>query len=332
LKGRVAIVGAGPAGASAALAALRESARVVLYEKSQFPRHKVCGEFLSPELPLLLDRLGVSAGFLALRPSRITRARLHFGGRTKQWVLAEPAFGLSRFAFDDLLLRTALARGAELRRENAPAGMSGPVVMAHGRRTAAEKGSRLFGFKAHFSGSCGDGVDLVFFDRVYAGVSEVEGGAVNVCGLAPESSLRACGFDPGELLARSPVLRDLVGPLSRRFDWLVTGPLVFREQFDAQPGGEVYAAGDALGFVDPFTGSGVLSAVLTGSLAGEAATRADDPAVHLARCRRALRVQYRTAGLLRAVVENGWAGRLVGLVPGSALFRWTRPRIPDFGA
>jgi flavin-dependent dehydrogenase len=44
------VVGGGPAGVMAALAAMREGAPVRISEKSAFPRHKVCGEFLSPAI------------------------------------------------------------------------------------------------------------------------------------------------------------------------------------------------------------------------------------------------------------------------------------------
>lgn len=247
------IAGGGPAGAAAALAALAEGSAVRVFEKSQFPRHKVCGEFLSPEILGVFDRLGVSEDFLALRPSRIHRARLHFGRRAKSWVLAEPAYGLSRSALDHLLLSIAEKRGAEVRRAAAPERSGDALrIAASGRRSAAEKGSRLFGFKAHFRGPCDDGVDLVFFNRCYAGVSAVEDGVVNICGLAPEAVLGAHGFDPDRLIAASPVLNERARGLSRTINWLITGPVVFRDAFD-QPGG-VYLAGDALGFVDPFTG------------------------------------------------------------------------------
>ena len=46
----------------------------------------------------------------------------------------------------------------------------------------------------------------------------------------------------------------------------------------------------------------------------------------LMRCRRALRFQYRAAGLLRAAVESGWAEWLAPFVPGPLLFRVTRPK------
>ena len=54
----LAIIGGGPAGTSAAISAARQGARVLLLERGRFPRHKVCGEFVSAEsLTLLKDLL-----------------------------------------------------------------------------------------------------------------------------------------------------------------------------------------------------------------------------------------------------------------------------------
>ena len=77
----VQVVGGGPAGAMAAFAAMREGAPVRIFEKSAFPRHKVCGEFLSPAILPLLRRAGCEAGFLQLRPAVLSAMRLHFGTR-----------------------------------------------------------------------------------------------------------------------------------------------------------------------------------------------------------------------------------------------------------
>ena len=54
----LAIVGAGPAGTSCAITAARLGARVGLFEAKDFPRHRVCGEFVSAE------SLDVLAGLL----------------------------------------------------------------------------------------------------------------------------------------------------------------------------------------------------------------------------------------------------------------------------
>ncbi len=320
----VRVIGGGPAGSCAALAALAEGAQVEVFEISAFPRHKVCGEFLSPEAAAWLDATGAAEAFHRLGPARLERVCLHFGARQKSWRLAEPAFGISRFALDHFLQQLTLARGARWIREKA-GGQPPPVVIAHGRKLAAEKGSRRFGFKAHFAGPAGTDVDLFFFDGCYLGVSAVESGHVNVCGLAPEDRLRRFGFQIDEFLEAQAGVCERLRPLRRIMPWLTTGPLLFTRRLpDSAPG--QYLCGDALGFIDPFTGSGLLSAMGTGQLAGRAAARGEPVHVHLRRCRQALAGQYRFSAAARGAIESGWAGLLAFLIPGPALFGLTRPR------
>src|SRR6516165_2905198 len=53
------VAGAGPAGSACAITAARSGVRVLLLEKDRFPRHKVCGEFVSSEsLELLRELVG----------------------------------------------------------------------------------------------------------------------------------------------------------------------------------------------------------------------------------------------------------------------------------
>src|SRR5580658_6693946 len=114
----VQVVGGGPAGAMAALAALPGGASVRIFEKSTFPRHKVCGEFLSPAILTLLRRAGCDTAFLRLRPAVLREMRLHFGARVIRHRLPEPAYGLSRYEFDLLLLQHAANAGAQVVREH----------------------------------------------------------------------------------------------------------------------------------------------------------------------------------------------------------------------
>ena len=52
------VVGAGPAGSAAAAVLAEHGRSVLLLEKDVFPRHKVCGEFLSADALPSLDRIG----------------------------------------------------------------------------------------------------------------------------------------------------------------------------------------------------------------------------------------------------------------------------------
>ena len=317
----VTVIGGGPAGSAAALAALAEGAAVTVYEKSRFPRHKVCGEFISPEVMPALEALGLMDGFLAAGPARLTEAILHFGRSRKCFRFPEAAFSLSRYALDRFLLDQAANRGAEMKIE-AKSPLEAAVI-AHGRQTPAPKGNRLFGYKAHFRGSIGDTVEMFFSEGCYTGLSPVECGEVNVCGLAPEEMLRAHGFRPEALLPQS--LKDRLRPMEQSFEWIVTGPLVFHEKFHEDSA--AYLAGDALGFVDPFTGSGILSALLTGRLAGKAAARGASIASYNAECRRILRRQYSVASMMRRALGAGLAETLARWIPGPLLYRLTRPEL-----
>jgi hypothetical protein len=322
----VSIIGGGPAGSAAAIAALQASSKVRLIEKSRFPRHKVCGEFLSPEIGVVLDRLGVWSEFLASEPSLIRHLSLHFRKSEKKCRLPEAAYGLSRYRFDKLLFDEAVRLGARVATEIHDPERR-PLIVAHGRRASLPRGKRLFGFKAHFEGPVNDAVELFFFSGCYVGVSAVEGGVTNVCGLGPENILTARNFDIDAVVHSFPPLAERLGPLSRKFKWLSVGPLQFRNSFrSALPEGH-YPAGDALSFVDPFTGSGLLAAVTTGSLAGAAAARGTSTREYLAECRRCLANSYRISSVFRATLGSGWAEMLVPFVPGQWLVRWTRPQV-----
>lgn len=316
----VRIAGGGPAGASAALAALLAGADAEVFEKSAFPRHKVCGEFISPEILPVLRRLGVESSFFGARPAQIRRMSLHIGARTASTELPELAWGLSRYALDALLLKQASRAGALVRHEVAPGGVD---IIATGRRGGVPRGGRLFGFKAHFDGPAEDAVELYFSHRCYVGLNAVENGGTNVCGLAPEEMLQSIRFEVDQLLSANAPLRERLSGLHRRMEWMFTGPLLF----GASPDAGALLAGDALSFVDPFTGSGLLAAAVTGSVAGECAARGLSRAEYRQRCRTALARAYRFSSLLRRAVAVPGASALLPFVPGSVLYKLTRPAV-----
>lgn len=305
--------------------ALQEGAHVDLFEKSPFPRHKVCGEFLSPESVRILDRAGVRGAFEA-QAARMPRMLLYFGEREKRGSLADPAYGLSRSALDQLLLNGAISRGAKHHRDRGD--VSGTTVVATGRHASAAKGNRLFGFKAHFRGPVNDAVEMFFISgRAYVGVSPIENGLTNVCGLAEEDTLRACNFEMDEYLARHRPLRERLDPLARQWNWLTVGPLIFQHQLEQPAKPAVYRAGDALSFIDPFTGSGILSALFTGSEAGRSAARGVDSSEHLRLCRSRLLQPFRATSFFRKALVDGWGQWIAPWLPSSALFFLTRPKV-----
>lgn len=323
------IAGGGPAGAAAAIAARREGSPVRLFDRRASCRHKVCGEFISSRASEVLAALEVWDEFVACAPCRIRRCVLHFGNRSRQWSLPESGWGLSRLQLDRLLLDEAALLGATVLRgepfDAAPfRGSEGALILACGRRPHAESADRLFGFKAHFAGACDDAVELFFENSGYTGVSGIEDHRTNVCGIAPESVLQRHGFDFDEMLLHPGPLRERLGPLRRCTRWFVTGPLSFSMPARRAADDRIYPAGDALGFVDPFTGTGILNALLTGRLAGIAAARRIPASDHLARCRSLLHGAYLVSAVLRRLVGSSHALWLTRYVPPPLLYRWTR--------
>ncbi len=312
----VTIAGAGLAGCAAAIAARAAGAAVELYDPARAARHKVCGEFLTPEIEPVLKELGLWEEFLSRKPARMSRMRLIFDGRAAESCFESPAYGLSRLALDGLLRNAALERGALLRHGRAPADC---LILAHGR-TQPSNGDRLFGFKAHFDGPVSEAVELYFFDKGYIGVNPVENGVTNVCGLAAESLLRDVGFEPDRLLDR---LGGRLGSHRRQFDWLTTGPLVYHCTADATR----FRTGDALQFVDPFTGTGMTIALWTGALAGRMAANGEAPALYYRHAGNALHWQRTACQWLRRARSIRPSRMLAPLIPPSWLYALTRPKL-----
>ncbi len=321
---RILVVGGGLAGSAAAIAARRQGADVTIVEKSRFPRHKVCGEFLSPRVLEILESLGTAQDFQAKAPAQMRRVLLNFAGREKRFALPTPAFGLSRYHLDHLLLEAARDLGVHIVTER-PAEPFERTILAQGRTQAAPKGNRLFGFKAHFSGQSNDAVELYFFGEGYCGVNPVEGGTTNVCGLVPESIMKQHGFDTDSLVASIPALRERLTPLRREMDWLRVGPVIFANRFDDPPPPGEYHAGDALSFIDPFTGSGMLGALLSGRAAGLAAARAQDAREYQQQMRRQLGKSFGISSIIRWGLRKPWAPWAAQVLSGKLLFAATRP-------
>ncbi|SCE82287.1 geranylgeranyl reductase family protein [Micromonospora mirobrigensis] len=131
----VIVVGAGPGGSATAYHLARHGVRVLLLEKTEFPREKVCGDGLTPRAVRQLIRMGVDtspeAGWLHNKGLRV------IGGGVRlelDWpdLASFPNYGLvrTRLDFDDLLAQRAVAAGAKLR---TGVNVLGPVLGADDR-------------------------------------------------------------------------------------------------------------------------------------------------------------------------------------------------------
>ncbi len=335
-----AVVGAGPAGCAAAIELARSGARVALFDKATFPRDKLCGEFLSPEVARILEGLGCSARFRAARPAPIDHSVVVTpSGARLEFPLPLPAWGLSRKRFDHLLVKAAQAAGARLIEKTEIARVGATLEARDGRRFHARRAllsagrhsllqpapraaRGFFGFKAHYKGECAGRVELYFFRGGYCGLAPVEGGRVNFCALVEKKLLGSRSAE--QLLSGVPALRERMAGLQRVEPFLYTGPVAMGWK-RAPPG--LWPAGDAALMIDPFTGDGVSLALQTGQMAARRAltSAADDPG-HLARfaeeLRRRFAPQLGAARLLRTVASTPWLERsLLALLAGDRFRR-----------
>jgi menaquinone-9 beta-reductase len=135
----VIVVGAGPAGSSAAYHLARSGLDVLLLEKAEFPREKVCGDGLTPRAVHQLIRMGIDIDGPGWTRSRGMRWIAGRHSAVIEWPALGryPDFGLSRSRhdFDDILARHAAGAGARLR---TGVKVTGPVTDRTGRITGVE--------------------------------------------------------------------------------------------------------------------------------------------------------------------------------------------------
>jgi flavin-dependent dehydrogenase len=284
------IIGGGPAGCAAAITAAQTGASVLLLERGRFPRHKVCGEFVSAESLHVLEKLlGPGNGQFMTDSLRISRGRIFSDGSTIPVEINPAAASISRFDLDAALWESCVRNGVEARQGSSVQRVSstGPfkvecaneqflaraVINAAGRWspfTSAEVRARLtkarwIGIKAHFyETSSPSSVDLYFFEGGYCGVQPVvseDCARVNACAMVRADVATSLE----QVLNLHPALRE------RSREWqpfmapITTSPLVFHKPEPLQH--RKLQVGDAATFVDPFIGDGISLALRSGVLA-----------------------------------------------------------------
>ncbi len=282
----LAIVGGGPAGTAAAIIAARSGVSVGLFDLSDFPRQKVCGEFVSAEsLELLRDLLRdhpEAAKLLQAAPV-ISRARIFLSGHSLETGIHPSALSIPRYALDLLLWESARNAGVSVHSKCEVLSIEGSnpfvlttaeaevsakaVVVCAGRwsrftRTEIPPGPKWIGLKAHYrERNPSQSTDLYFFENGYCGVQPVGIEVVNVCAMVRSDTATSL-----------PEIFGLSTPLARRAEgWgplmaeVSTAPLIYRTPRPVRD--NILLAGDAAGFIDPFAGDGISLALRTGQTA-----------------------------------------------------------------
>ena len=117
---RVAIAGAGPAGSSLAIRLADRGFDVTIIERERFPRHKLCGEFISPECFSHFEDLGILDNILSAGAERISETRFYdrrghgFSVPSRVFAGCGFALSLSRSALDARLLLRARQGGTNV--------------------------------------------------------------------------------------------------------------------------------------------------------------------------------------------------------------------------
>lgn len=226
----VIVAGAGPAGALAALILARAGVRVLLIDRAEFPRAKLCGDSINPGAMAILARHGLEASVRA-RALPITGMRLSGDGVVVRATYPAGVTGgsLQRHDLDALMVEAAMAAGARFEGltrvdgaivESAPGGtrrvtgvhVAGPsgrvaerrapvVIAADGRRSALAFGlglarhptaPRRYALGTYFENvrELGSEGEMHVRTGHYVGIAPVPGGVANVCVVMPMARLK----------------------------------------------------------------------------------------------------------------------------------------------
>jgi menaquinone-9 beta-reductase len=280
-KYEVLIVGGGLAGLSLAIMCAQSGLKVLLIEKGSYPRHKVCGEYISMESYDVVKKLGIPLKtlqvpfinkFVLTSPhSAEATTRMNTGG-----------FGISRYYLDEKLAQLAVDAGVKLLTQTKVQHMvkvhngyqvttqkglvfeSPLLVGSYGRISGLHHPSKVpqkefVGVKYHVdAGPEDDTIEIHHFRGGYCGVSKVENGHYNLCYLARSVDLKESkgNIDLLEqrVLMKNPCLAERL-KTNRLFEPVLTSGLFFGVH--TTPGLSYPQIGDAAGFIPPLTGNGM---------------------------------------------------------------------------
>lgn len=336
------ILGAGPAGAAAALRARGLGLSVALIDKARFPRDKLCGGGITGRCAAHLDAVftGLPAG-LWLEAGRV---QLMSGTRMLADLADAPVIRYTqRRDFDEALLAQALAAGAQDFTGCRVAALQGGRVVLEGGRVLQGRvligadgvnsmvGRGLFG-RAYDPGRIGFALEAEVpvapgaADRV--ALLDVTAANWGYAWVFPKHDSLTVGI--GGVQGRNPDLKATFQAwlLARGHDpaaLKIKGHhLPFGDPRPDPGRGAVLLVGDAAGFVDPITGEGIAWAVKSVQLAAEAAAEAiaagapEAAMAGYARRLRPVQAELRRARVLaRLIYHPLLQQRFIGLLAGS---------------
>lgn len=292
----VLIIGGGLAGLASAIHLSKKGLSVTIIEKSGYPRHKVCGEYISNEILPYFQWLDVDVSIL--NPTYIDQFK--FSSITGTSVTAQlplGGFGVSRYALDDFLYKKALSNGCNFIQDTVnyvffeydvftvktrdETFTSKIVLGAFGKRSNIDqylsrnfiyKKSPWLAVKAHYSGVFSNNlVALHNFNGGYCGISKVEEDKINVCYLADYNTFKQHknieDYQQG-VLYKNAHLKTFFENCTMLFDKPLT---ISQISFDKKEPVEnhILMIGDTAGLIHPLCGNGMAIAIHGAKIASD---------------------------------------------------------------
>lgn len=320
----IAIVGGGLAGLALSIQSAKAGFKVVLFEKEQYPFHKVCGEYISLESWDFIESLGVPLSKLQLPIVNRLMVTAPNGNSIEQ-PLDLGGFGISRYTIDKALYELAKGLGvrveagvkaddivfeADMFSVHSSIGIiqSRVAVGSFGKRSNLDvKWKRPFilgkqkqldnfiGVKYHIDIDWpNDLIALHNFKNGYCGISNIENGKTCLCYLTTAHNLKTHGGSIEAMeelvLKTNPYLKEILEKAVNLYEAPVT---IAQISFERKSLIEhhVLMVGDAGGMITPLCGNGMSMALHGSKLAYEAIT----PFLRNELSREAMEQQYSNA-------------------------------------
>ncbi|MEQ6121601.1 NAD(P)/FAD-dependent oxidoreductase [Reichenbachiella sp. MALMAid0571] len=293
----IAIVGGGLAGLINAILLARKGVSVVLFEKKNYPFHRVCGEYISNEVVPFLKQNGLYPDHLAV--AQINKFLLtSTNGRHSDLDLDLGGFGISRYELDHFLFQKAIDSGVDCRTgisvENVEFSenhfniqlksetvQSKLVIGAFGKRSKLDKKlnrsfiqrkSPYLAVKYHIKTDFPDDtIALHNFKGGYCGMSKVENDTYNLCYLSASSVLKESGNIPEmeeQILHKNPFLKSIFKNSKFVFDVpLVINEISFENKLPVE--NHILMSGDSAGMIVPLCGNGMAMAIHSAKILSE---------------------------------------------------------------
>ena len=293
----VIIIGGGLAGLTAAIHLSKLGLQVTVIEKNSYPKHKVCGEYISNEVVPYLNWLDLNLE--DLKPTHLTKLEFSSAnGKTIKSILPLGGFGISRFTLDENLYKKALDNGCTIVQDqvenilfednkfiitttNSAVLRSEMVIGAFGKRSNVDqkmnrefthKKSFWLAVKAHYSGKFpNDCVGLHNFKGGYCGVSKVEKDIINICYLADYKTFKQyknITEYQNNIVSQNPHLRSIFENSTLLFEKPLTISQISFEKKQAIEN-HVLMIGDTAGLIHPLCGNGMAMAIHSAKIASE---------------------------------------------------------------